>query len=183
MEINRIAPIYDMSGKSLHNRECSSTGSEEAEQSIESSQKEIEKAFVRSTSKNAEKTAQASYGEIVNRLMQMSNEILKTAQENARKDPKTSKMKDIIKCLKTADKIAKGKKVPQKDKQLLMEMFPELYRIALLCAMKLKKAKQEKEKELCEDEDDSEEESQEKSITDGVESAIAASAEIMAAIL
>ena len=163
MEINRIAAIYDMSGNSLRYRECSSTGSKETEKN--------------------KKTVQASYGEIVNRLMQMSNEILKTAQENARKDPKTSKMKDIIKCLKTADKIAKGKKVPQKDKQLLMEMFPELYRIALLCAMKLKKAKQEKEKELCEDEDDSEEESQEKSITDGVESAIAASAEMIASIL
>ncbi len=181
MEINRIAAIYDMSGNSLHNRECSSTGSEEAEQSIESSQKEIEKASVRSTSKNAEKTVQASYGEMVNRLMQMSNDILKSAQENARKDPKTNKMKDIIKCLKTADKIAKGKKVPQKDKQLLMEMFPELYRIALLCAMKLKKIKEDKQKELCEDED--EDDAQEKSITDDVEGAIAASAEIMAAIL
>ena len=38
MEINRIAAIYDMSGNSLHNRECSSTGSEEADDSEEESQ-------------------------------------------------------------------------------------------------------------------------------------------------
>ncbi len=117
-----------------------------------------------------------SYSDMVRKLNEMcskiSDEILKESKAGANAD--TKKMQDLIKCLKIAKRIAMGKKVPTKDRIMLMEMLPELYRLAVSLGMTAQRREKEKEKSLWEDEEEELREKEalktEDEITESVES-------------
>lgn len=62
---------------------------------------------------------------------------------------------DMNKCMNVAAKYGKGEKVPAKDLQKLMQMFPELYRMAEALRM-MSELKDKKHKSEWEDEEEQE---------------------------
>ncbi|SKB45250.1 hypothetical protein SAMN06296386_10117 [Lachnospiraceae bacterium] len=125
--------------------------------------------------------AQDELAENIRKFNDMCSKIVQNSRNSSSGNTKIKSLKNIARCLKTAQKIAQGKKVSMKDRILLMEMFPELYRIAVAIGMTVKRKKREKDEERIEEE--SEEQTDDDLETDEVEDSIADSVENISSIL
>ncbi len=131
--------------------------------------------------KNLEE-AQDELADKIRQFNDMCSRIAQTSMKKSGGDARIKTLKNVARCLKTAQKIAQGKKVSMKDRLLLMEMFPDLYRMAVTIGMMVKRKKREEDEERVEEEE-TEDQAEEDPTVDEVEDSIADSVENISSIL